>query len=383
MALHELYTADDVFRGFRAVVNIPPLPCKKSWRKRKKTFLVADFGTRSVAKTEAEAWCIEQKRALQRGSWSDPSRTRMSTEMYADDVWDLAMQGLRANVIRNYDLAWKNNIVPVAGRVPIGELNRSHIEQIKAVMIESCAAPSTVNTVISALSRILRYAVDENVISSNPATAKGIRVREVRSAVKKAPTVDPSGMERIAAECDSRLLGYGQPVRVAFWTGARAEEVWAFKNGDIDLLRRRISIERAWSGSNARGRILDDPKSGRARLVPIVDDAFDLFANLTDGRDPDEWLFHGSRGQALWHRNFRASVDWPRAVIAAGFSGFRFHDLRHSYATYLLNQGVPVHIVQAILGHASIATTQGYIHANDHGLEVAIDTIRRRNTMAS
>ena len=55
MALHELYTDDDVFRGFRAVVNIPPLPCKKSWRKRKKTFLVADFGTRSVAKTEAEA----------------------------------------------------------------------------------------------------------------------------------------------------------------------------------------------------------------------------------------------------------------------------------------------------------------------------------------
>lgn len=380
MALDEVFNADGSLRGFRAVVNIPAAPGKKSWRRRKKTFRIVDFGSRSAAKTEAEAWCVEQKRALRRGSWSDPTRSRLSIEMYADDVWDLAMQGLRANVIRNYDLAWKNNIVPVVGRVPIGELNRSHIERIKAAMKAAGAAPSTTNTVISALSRVLRFAVDERVISSNPASAKGIRAREIRSAVKKAPTVDPSEMEMIASECDRRFLGHGEPVRLAFWTGARAEEIWAMRVGDIDLARRRIVIERAWSGSNARGRVLDDTKSGRSRVVPILDDALDLMVRLTADRQPEDWIFSGSRGQALWHRNFRASVDWPRAVIAAGFPGFRFHDLRHSYTTYLLDQGVPVHTVQAILGHSSIATTQGYIHTNDHGLEVAIKTIRERKS---
>ncbi len=376
MALHELFDDAGFLRGFQAVVNVPPAPGKTSWRRRKKGFRLVDFPSRADASLAAEKWTLDQKLALRRGSWIDPSRSKLHLEVYADQVWDLAMQGLRANVRRNYDLAWRNNIIPVIGRVPVGQINRGHIEQIKAPMLAADSAPSTVNGVVSALSRILRYALDENVITANPAAAKGSRVREVRSARRVRETVSPAGVEQLARECDQRVIGYGEPVRVAFWTGARAEEIWAMKVGDIDLKRRRISIERAWSGTNAKGRILEDPKSGKGRTVPILDQSVALFTRLTDQRAPGEWLFQGARGQAIWHQNYREKVDWPRAAISAGFPAFRFHDLRHSHATYLLDQGVPVHTVSAILGHKSIATTQIYLHANDHGLEVAIESCR-------
>jgi integrase len=376
MVLHDLFDAQDRLRGFRAEVNVPPAPGGKSWRRRKKTFPLEKFLSRADAHLAAEKWTVDQKLAMRRGSWIDPSRSKIHLEDYADKVWELATQGLRANVKRNYDLCWRNNIVPVIGRVPVGQVNRGHVEQVKAVMLEAGLAPSTINGVISALSRILHYALDESVISVNPAAAKGSRVREPRSARRVRETVGPEGAEALAAECDRRVLGLGEPVRAAFGIGARAEEIWAMRVGDIDLERRRISIQRAWSGSNARGRILDDPKSGRGRMVPILDGSVDLFTRLTEGRSDQEWLFHGARGQALWHKNFRASVDWPRAAVAAGFPGFRFHDLRHSFATHLLDQGVPVHTVQAILGHSSIATTQLYVHSNDLGLEACIEQCR-------
>ena len=87
-------------------------------------------------------------------------------------------------------------------------------------------------------------------------------------------------------------------------------------------------------------------------------------------------LFAGACDRPLWHSNWRQAVRWVETVKELGLPGLRVHDLRHSGITYLLDVGVPVHVVQNIAGHASLRTTQLYTHHTSTAFD---DAVRRVN----
>jgi integrase/recombinase XerC len=159
----------------------------------------------------------------------------------------------------------------------------------------------------------------------------------------------PDPVERAVALRDAALLEllYGAGVRVGELAGLTPERV--------DLRRRRV---RVWG------------KGSKEREVPIGEPAAEaLEAWLRDGRPElagdrsGEALFLTSRGRPLGDRGVRRVVA---AHARATLPGRRVspHTLRHSYATHLLEGGADLRVVQELLGHASVATTQRYTHVS-------------------
>ena len=112
-------------------------------------------------------------------------------------------------------------------------------------------------------------------------------------------------------------------------------------------------------------------KSGRPRLVQLNSAALDLLRSLP--REPGNLFIFPSpvtgRPSASLH------FPWTRIRKRAGLIGFRLHDLRHSFASFLVNKGVSIYIVQGLLGHANVRATQRYAHLANETLSDAAELI--------
>ena len=141
-------------------------------------------------------------------------------------------------------------------------------------------------------------------------------------------------------------------LELLYAAGLRVSELCGLDRGDIDLRGRTVTVL---------------GKGGKQRRVPVHDAAVDaLRAWFDGGRDqmdgPPEAAFVNRRGTRLGPRDVRRILD-RRAV-----SPTHPHALRHTYATHLLDGGADLRVVQELLGHSSLATTQVYTHVSKERL---------------
>lgn len=141
-------------------------------------------------------------------------------------------------------------------------------------------------------------------------------------------------------------------------TGCRWGEAVALQVGDLHLDQPTVHFRRAlkWSPDNARTvGPTKTRKSNRTIVLPA--ELVPLLLALVDGRATGAPVFTAPKGGPVHHRTFWSDI-WLPACTRAGLSPRpRIHDLRHSHASWLLAAGVPIHVVQARLGHESITTT--------------------------
>lgn len=142
--------------------------------------------------------------------------------------------------------------------------------------------------------------------------------------------------------------------------GLRAGEIAGVRPGDVAADRNELLVQRSiWKGK------MHAPKSGKPRRVPI---APELAAAIRER--PSGYVLNDD-GAPLTGRQLQHLVK--RAERAAGFpSTGRVHKLRHTYASHLVMIGVPLKVVQELLGHADIATTMRYAHLAPGALEDAV-----------
>jgi integrase len=139
-------------------------------------------------------------------------------------------------------------------------------------------------------------------------------------------------------------------------TGARKREVLDAKWTDFDLSRR------AWR--------IPITKSGRARHVPLSDGALSLLASMPREAGVD-WAFANPETGKPYVSIYCA---WNTARQNVGLSDVRMHDLRHSFASLLINAGRTLYEVQHILGHTQVKTTQRYAHLSQDTLLAAANS---------
>jgi integrase len=190
---------------------------------------------------------------------------------------------------------------------------------------------STINRVITALKACLNYAHTTKKVSSREAWAHLRKYRSADSARLRWLTVDEATRLQNACNPEFRRL-----VRAALLTGCRAGELRALRSSDFDPYSRTLLIA--------------DSKSGKPRRVPLTDEGVVLFEELTAGRATDAALFSRSDGSP-WYR-----MAVVRAMKDACLGGevrpsATFHTLRHTYASHLVQAGVPLLFVASALGH--------------------------------
>jgi integrase len=142
-------------------------------------------------------------------------------------------------------------------------------------------------------------------------------------------------------------------VLVALKTGMRQAEILNLKWGNIDF--------------NANQIVLKKTKSGKIRYIPIHPDVSAVLQGLPGGR---EYVFFDDSEARSWHGKRR--VDFEAALDQAGIRDFRFHDLRHTFASELVMKGADIKTVSELLGHSTTRMTERYSHlsASHKGLAI-------------
>jgi len=141
--------------------------------------------------------------------------------------------------------------------------------------------------------------------------------------------------------------------------GLRIGEILGLKLEDLDLNERFFRVRR----NVYRGVIQDAPKTPAGdRILPIASALFETLQSwLTIRPQGSEWLFANEAGKPYHDRNLRRRKVWP-ICDRLSIPRFGWHSLRHTFSTYGGNSGVPVPVLQYLLGHASIETTMIYTH---------------------
>lgn len=256
---------------------------------------------------------------------------------------------LAPNTIRGYRVNIDKHIVPYIGQIRLDALKPSDIQGLYSKLLAQGLSGTTVRYVHNNLHRALAVAVRQQVMSRNPADCVEPPVIDRYEAA----TLNNEQVRRLLTACHGTDIYV--PVLLAVTLGLRRGEVLGLQWQDIDWQQSTLSIRRSASFRNG-GMVMGNTKtrSSRRTLLLPVGVAHEL-QELNDGCLPTEPICRRSDGtilttNALYHQ-------FAEVLKLSGLPHIRFHDLRHTYATLMLRNGVPAKIASSILGHSSIGIT--------------------------
>lgn len=138
--------------------------------------------------------------------------------------------------------------------------------------------------------------------------------------------------------------------------------------------RRGDLVQLAWKAVHPTYVEFLETKECKKRVIQLSPDARSVLDMLApENPDPDAYVFEPDtpRAKLKW----RMRRVWERAVRRSGIRRIRFHDLRHTAGTRMVNAGIELQTVQRIMGHASLSTTQRYLHSSDQQQRRAVNTL--------
>ena len=213
-------------------------------------------------------------------------------------------------------------------------------------LLSETRAPATVNGYLAALSHAFTTAVTEwQWLEDSPLR----RVRRPREPQGRVRFLSDEERERLLKACQAGSNRYLYPIVVlALSTGARKQELLRITWPDVDLHRARI--------------LLQHTKNGERRALPLAGRALEEIQQLAPVRRLDTPLVFP---RADGRRPIDIRPAWVRALREAGISDFRFHDLRHSAASYLAMTGASLAEIAEVLGHKTLSMVQRYAHLSE------------------
>jgi integrase len=332
----------------------------------------------ATTKTEA---LKKMRDALRRADDNLPVVSERLTVAAYLESW---LNGKRATLapesIRRYE-GRIGRLLPYIGKVKLAKLQPGDLRDAYAAIGEEVSA-TTVQLSHGVLHTALRDAEREGLVARNVAGLVTPPRRDTRE-FRSLPADDARAL-LTAAKGDALEAFYV----LALTTGLRLGELQALKWGDVDIERRRLSVRRTLA---VDGKPIFSPSSSRknhSRTVWLAQGAVDALEAHRERQDVarraagEAWTDHGlifttGTGNPLDGRNIRGR-HFPRLLAKAGLPHMRVHDLRHSAASLLLADGVPVKVVSEMLGHADITTTlRIYAHVLEGAQEQAASYMDR------
>lgn len=285
----------------------------------------------------------------------------------------------KPSTIIDYRSILDKHVLPVLGKKPVSDINRMMVKKFLMGKVTSGLSTSTVSYMKSCISGVLNVAVDDEMLVANPAHRLG-------KIFKKKNTKDdivPYSREELGEFLKLFHKNFPEhyPMLLTLArTGMRIGEVTALQWDDIDFENRSIHVQRTFS----RGDI-GTPKSGKDRLVDMSNQLSKVLHGLKEQRKIDigekgwkklpQWVFVNEVGSSLDIHNWRNRIFY-KAIETSGLKKIRIHDLRHTYASLLIEAGESLTYIRDQLGHHSISfTVDIYGHLTPGGNKSAVDRL--------
>lgn len=278
------------------------------------------------------------------------------------DRW---LEGVRPSVrprtFQSYEILVKRHIVPELGQWKLDKLAPQHVQAALVRKSASGLSPQTVRHVRAVLRVALNQALRWGLVARNAAS------------LAVAPKLEHKGFRGLSPDEARRLLDAARGDRleavyaVALSLGLRMGEILGLRWLDVDLDGAALTVNQAIYRIAGKGLVAAEPKTERSRRAIFLPDGVLRALRAHRLRQLQQRLAAGSRwqdsglvftsgiGTPLEPRNLFRS--FKALLHRAGLPDVRFHDLRHSAASLLLAQGVPMRAVMELLGHSNIGTT--------------------------
>ena len=279
-------------------------------------------------------------------------------EQFLDAVW--SERGLSQNTLNSYryDLLQLHRYL-LPRKQSMLSAGRDHLLDFLAEKIRQAASPRSLSRYLSCFRQFYRYALRQNLLAEDPtALIEGPRLgrglpRALSEAQVEALMDSPDPVTSLGLR-DRAMF------ELMYACGLRVSELVALELSRVNLKQGVVRVM---------------GKGNKERLIPVGEEAADWLQKyfrharpqlLKNGRSDKVFLTNRQRGmtrQAFWHCVRKHAL---RAGVNQTISP---HMLRHSFATHLLNHGADLRIVQLLLGHSDLSTTQIYTHIAKEGLK--------------
>lgn len=300
---------------------------------------------------DAKRFEREIRRRLADQDYVSPQLSRLRFEDYFER-WLAGQHHLRPKSKKFYRDLYAARLKDALGEKAIGAIRRTDVEALARALEAEGLAAWTRRHILRLLRAVLRAAAQDRYIEADP--TQGLKLP--RPSPREGRFLTWEQVEALAEACGH----YSLFVRTAALTGLRLGELCALRVADIDFLRSRLTVCR--TVSEVGGRLQEgEPKTRSSRRTVslprgLTEEIASSLARRGSRGDPEAYVFTSPEGAQIRPSNFRARVFQP-AARRAGLEGVRFHDLRHTHASMLLSQGLPINEVQARLGHAQASIT--------------------------
>jgi integrase len=338
-------------------------------------------------KTTVRKWASKQEALAARGEFRDPRLGQIKVGEWHGRV--TRARGIEAVTKVKHASLWRTHCEPEWAAWPMAAVTRleaqAWVDRLRATrrarhlgrpVQDGEDAPvlgaATVAAAVHLMSGLYRLAMCEHppLVTVNP------------FADLELPTIEPHSVdfyERDEAEALYAAAGaidarWRTLAELGMDVGLRPGEMFGLHGHRVDWLRGQLAVVDVMTRQGLR----QYPKSRKShRVVPVPPATLEGLSVLMTGRPRDALVFTAPGGGPVDDVNFRNRV-WQPAVAAAGIRRFPPRIMRHTAASWLVIDGVPLYDVQALLGHESFATTQRYAHLAPDAHSRVIESWSRR-----
>lgn len=270
------------------------------------------------------------------------------------------LTGVTARTRLDYQALAARTFIPIVGDMPLDTIDR----RVAAHVINTLEQQPTkrggklseksIRNAHGLLSSLMRTAERDGLVTSNPFA--GIRLpRTGEDERKDARFLTHDDWERLHAALHPDWRDF---VQYLLGTGFRWSEATASFPRDVNLDAGLIRVERAWKRTPGHGITLGPPKSKKSRrTIYPGEPVLAAVERVVYSRGRDDLLWQARGGGVIHAGNFRTRI-WVPAVKQAGLTDVRIHDLRHTCASFLIEEGASLEQVQDWLGHEQFETTR-------------------------
>ena len=318
-------------------------------------------GSKAAAKKAADQ--IQAKLTLGKEALPKAKPKAPTLEEYYEHIRKTYLEtATRPKTQASYQSSFDTHILPRLGSRSLDEITKADVRNLIVGLVDAGKARSSIRLMIGQLRAVLGHAVEDGLITQNPAT----KCSKFYAQAPGRQEIEPLNSEEVGlflqAVWNRRVSRKHFPLFLcAIHTGMRSAELAGLQWGDIDFRGRFLTVRRSY----VLGRV-QPTKTGKNRRVDLSDTLLEALREhrrvkrqelLRKGLNklPD-WVFANERGGPPQMGNL-AKDHFKKCLDVAGLRTIRFHDLRHSYASLLIQNGEPLAYIRDQLGHSSISIT--------------------------
>ena len=337
------------------------------------------IGSGAVGKKAAKqaAQQIQARLALGQTAFDRP-QTSVTLDAYVETFLERIEQTRKHTTHADYRKIFDHYVFPVFRGQDLQQITREKVKAFAVGCLQRGLSAKTVQNIIRTLSSLFSHALEDNLIIANPALRPG----KFLPKISKRRSINPLTREELAL-----FLAHTKTVAPSLYpaflcaarTGLRQGELLALQWEDVNFAGRFVEIRRNFTHGK-----MTTPKSGESRRVDLSRELTATLETLQLDRQYETaargwkeippWVFCNEKGQPLNQNRIR--LKFFRLLKGAGVRQVRFHDLRHSFASLLLQNGESPVYVKDQMGHSSIQVTVDlYGHLIPGGNKQAVDRL--------